>query len=117
MRVVVNGKNIYPLENSKPVVIPVDKDKPKIVVTDGFNLTKPLELVYKQPGYFNFDVVCAINDMQLLGGGLFLSFFYLLGFFTGIIFLKLISFVPLILLLCGYYLNRKNFIRLVRARQ
>ena len=44
-RVIVNNTAIYPLLNTEPIVIPVEKDHPKIVVTDGFHFTKPLELV------------------------------------------------------------------------
>jgi hypothetical protein len=36
IRVVVNGKDIYPLLNNRPVVITVQENHPKIVVTDGF---------------------------------------------------------------------------------
>jgi hypothetical protein len=35
IKAVVNGKIIYPLPDSKPVVIPVQENNPRIVVTDG----------------------------------------------------------------------------------
>jgi hypothetical protein len=115
IRVVVNNKEIYPLANSEPVVIPVEKDYPKIVVTDGFHYTKPLELVFRQPAYFNLDVVCAIDDMQLLAASLILAILYMLGFITGFFILKLLSFTPILWVLIYYYFNRKNFIRVVKA--
>jgi hypothetical protein len=115
IRVVVNNKEIYPLLNTEPIVIPVEKDNPKIVVTDGFHYTKPLELSFRQPAYFNFDVVCAIDDLQLLAASLILAILYMLGFITGFFILKLLSFTPIIWVLVYYYFNRKNFIRIVKA--
>jgi hypothetical protein len=115
VRVVVNNSEIYPLLNSEPVVIPLEKDRPKIVVTDGFHFTRPLELTFKQPSYYNFDVVCAIDDLQLLAALLILAIFFMLGFLTGFLLLKLLSFTPILWVLFYYYLNRKNFIRIVKA--
>lgn len=117
IRVVVNNQDIYPLPDTRPVIIPVEKDYPEIVVTDGFHFTKPLELAFRQPSYFNFDVVCAIDDMQLLGASVLLVVFYLLGFLTGLFFLKLVSFAPVGWFLFYYYIRRRDFIRLVRARK
>jgi hypothetical protein len=116
VRAVINNRDIYPLANTEPVIIPVEKDYPQLVITDGFHFTKPVELEFKKPAYFNFHVVCAIDDMQLLGGSLLLAILYLLGFVTGIFIIKLVSFAPLVWLLFYYYINRRNFIRLVRAR-
>lgn len=117
IRVVVNNQEIYPLLTTEPVVIPVEKDHPKIVVTDGFHFTKPIELVFKQPAYFNFNVVCAIDDFQLLIAGLMLVVFYLLGFLTDFFPLKLLSFMPVLWFLFYYYINRNDFIRIVKAKQ
>jgi hypothetical protein len=115
IRVIVNNKEIYPLQTTEPVVIPLEKDNPRIVITDGFHFTKPLELNFKRPAYFNFDVVCAIDDLQLLAGSLILAIFYMLGFLTGFFILKLLSFAPIVWVLIYYYFNRKNFIRIVKA--
>lgn len=115
IRVIVNNKDIYPLLNTGPVVIPVEEDHPKIVITDGFHFTKPIELVFKQPAYFNFDVVCAIDDLQLLTASVMLIVLYLLGFLTGLFILKLLSFTPIAWFLFYYYINRKDFIRVKQA--
>jgi hypothetical protein len=115
LRVVVNNREIYPLVDSEPVVIAVEKDCPKIVITDGFHFTKPVELVFKEPSYFNFNVVCAIDDLHLYTAFCFLVILYLLAFFTGILAIKVLSFVPIIWLLSHYYFNRKQFIRITQA--
>jgi len=109
----VNGKEIYPLPNTKPVVIPVRENNPRIVVTDGYHITKPLKLIYNDLHIYCFKVSCAISDRQLLIGSLILAILYLTGMFTGITPIKVVSFLPLVYLVLFYYLNRKEFIRLV----
>jgi len=81
-------------------------------VTDGFHFTKPIDLTYKQPSYYHFKVVCSIDDMQLLGNFFVLVAFYLLGFFTGVLILKVLSFLPVVYLLFAYYLDRGSFIQI-----
>lgn len=112
IRVIVNGKEIYPLLNDKPVVISVQENHPKIVVTDGYHHTKPLELVYHHLHTYYFKVICAIGDVQLAAGLLMLALLYLLGFYSGIFILKLISFFPILYFLFLYYINRKEFIQI-----
>lgn len=109
----VNGKEIYPLLNTKPVLIPVPENNPKIVVTDGYHITKPLKLIYKDLPVCCFNIVCAISDLQLLIGFLVLVILYLTGMLTGIGPIKVFSFLPLVYLVLFYYLNRREFIRLV----
>ena len=108
----MNNKEIYPLLSDKPVVIEVRDNHPKIVVTDGFHFTKPIELNYKEPSYYHFKVVCSIDDTQLLGNFFVLIVFYLLGFYTGVFAMKLLSFLPLLYLLFAYYIDRKSFLQI-----
>jgi len=112
VRVIVNNKEIYPLTNEDPVVIEVYDKHPRIVVTDGFHFTKPIDLNYTQPSYYHFKVVCSIDDMQLVGNVFVLIVFYLLGFFTGSLVLKLLSFLPIFYLLFAFYIDRKSFIQI-----
>lgn len=113
---IVNNKEIYPLTTSEPVVIEVQDKHTNIVVTDGFHFTKPIDLIYKQPSYYHFKVVCSIDDLQLLGNFFVLVVFYLLGFFTGAFALKLLSFLPIMYLLFAYYIDRKSFIQIRQDR-
>lgn len=116
VRIIVNNRDIYPLLNSSPVVIPVKINHPNVVATDGFHFTPPLELVFDEPSYYKFKVTCAIEDLQLLGGSFFLVLFYLLGFWTGLFFIKLMSFTPIAWFVYLYYINRKKFIRIIPSR-
>ena len=113
IRVIVNGKEIYPLLTTRPVVIPVQENNPRIVVTDGYHITKPLKLVYKDLHIYCFNVVCAISDRQLIAGFVLLAVLYLSGFYTGLLVLKIFSFLPIIYLVMFYYLNREEFIKLI----
>jgi hypothetical protein len=110
--VIVNNKEIYPLNNTEPVIIEVKDKHPRIVVTDGFHFTRPIDLTYKQPSYYHFKVVCSIDDLQLLGNAFVLIVFYLLGFFTDTFVLKLLSFLPILYLLFAYYIDRNSFIQI-----
>lgn len=113
IRAVVNGKDIYPLPDTKPVVIAVQDNNPRIVITDGFHITRPLKLVYKDMPVTCFKVSCSVNDLQLgIGFGLLVAS-YLGAILTGLFVLKLLSFLPLVYLLIFYYLNREDFLKLV----
>ncbi|HEU4860581.1 MAG TPA: hypothetical protein VFT15_12125 [Chitinophagaceae bacterium] len=112
VRVIVDNKEIYPLSNTEPVIIEVKDNHSRIVVTDGFHFTRPIDLTYKQPSYYHFKVVCSIDDMQLLGNAFVLIVFYLLGFYTGTLALKLLSFLPIVYLLFAYYIDRNSFIQI-----
>jgi hypothetical protein len=112
IRAIVNGNEIYPLTSTKPVVILVHQNNPRVVVTDGFHYTRPLKLVFKELPVYCFKVGCAISDQQLLAGSIVWAGIYIAGFLTGALVLKVFSFVPIIYLLLFYYLNRDEFIRL-----
>ena len=115
IRVIVNNKEIYPLLTTQPVIIPVEKDQLSIVITDGFHFTRPLRLTYDQPGYFNFEVTCIVEDLQLPGGSLLLVICFLLALFTGFLVLKILSFLPIIWFWFIDYVNRKDFFQIIKA--
>lgn len=89
------------------------ENNPRLVITDGYHITKPLKLVYKDLHTYCFKVTCPINDRQLLIGFIALVVAYLSGLYTGLLILKVFSFLPLVCLVMFYYMNREEFIRLV----
>ena len=113
LNVIVNNKEIYPLLNNEPVLVPVLMTRPVLTATDGFHHSKPLRLLYKEPGYCTVYVTCSIPNGQLWVVTSLLIILYLLGFFTGVLFFKIMSFVPVLIVLFAYYINRKDFIKLV----
>ena len=112
IRVIVNGMHIYPLEKNKPVVIPLTANHPKIVVTDGFHYTKPLELVFHHIHTYYFKVVCAIDDYQLAAGIFLLIVLFLIGLLSGILLVQIFSFSPIFYFLFLFYINRKDFLQI-----
>lgn len=108
----MNDKNIYQLDKNKPIIIPLANKHSKIVVTDGYHYTKSLELAYHQIHTYYFKVVCAINDEQLALGAILLSLFYFAGLTSGIIFMQVISVLPILYFLYWYYINRNDFLQI-----
>jgi hypothetical protein len=112
VRAVVNGKEIYPLSNKRPVTITVMQNNPKVVITDGYHITKPVELVYHHLDTYYFKVICAIDNTQLLAGSFLLIVLYLIGIYTGLLIIKLTSILPILYYLFYYYINRKDFLQI-----
>ena len=71
-----------------------------------------MELVFTVKPVRYFTIACAIEDAQLLFGFGITAVLYGMGFTSGIVFLQLLSIVPILYLLFIYYINRKEFIRI-----
>jgi hypothetical protein len=112
IRVIVNGKDIYTLPPDKPVVISLSENKAKLVATDGYHITKPLELSYHLPHTYYLKVICAIDNNLLITGVVLLIIFSLVGLISNIAFLQVLSFVPVLYFLFLYYINRREFIKI-----
>jgi hypothetical protein len=112
IRIIINGKEIYPVRHGQRIMITLDENNPKLVVTDGYHFTKPLELIYHHLDTYYFKIVCAIDNTQLVAGFSLLAFCYLLGFATGILALKIASLFPVLYFLFLYYINRNDFIQI-----
>ena len=108
----VNGAFIYPITTNKPVIIDIPSNPSRVVVTDGYHITKPLELVYTHTRTYYFKVVCAIENDQLLVGFILILLIYTMGETSGMLFLKILSLGPLIYFLFLYYIKRKEFIQI-----
>ena len=98
------------MENDGSVVINIENKQTKIVVTDGYHYTQPLEVVYHRFHTYYFKIVCAIDDNKLLAGLLLLLAFFSVGLISDIFIAKILSFLPILYFLYIYYINRKNFI-------
>ena len=112
VKAVVNGTEIHALGINKPVVITVMRNNPKVVITDGYHITKPLELVYHHLNTYYFKVICVIDNIQLFAGCLLLVVLYLIGLYTGIFLIKMSSILPVLYFLFFYYVNRKDFLQI-----
>ena len=112
VRVVVDGSKIYQLDKDSSVIIGCSNSRPRIVVTNGFHHSPCFEVMYNQMQVYYFNVVCALDDNLLAAGSLLLILLYIAGLTSGIILLKVISFLPILYFLYVYYINRKEFIQI-----
>jgi hypothetical protein len=108
----VNGHFIYPLVRNRPVVIDMPTNPTKLVVTDGFHITSPLNVTYAKNYTRYFTIVCIIEDAQLIIGFILTLVLYAMGLTSGIIFLQMLSMMPIFYFLFLYYIKRKDFIRI-----
>jgi hypothetical protein len=117
IRVIVNGSDIYQIDKGGAVVIGLTSDCPRIVVTNGFHFSPCFEVPYKklQVNYLNVD--CAIDDNLLAAGSFAMVLIYAIGLTSGLLLLKIGSFVPILYFLYMYYINRKNFIQIRISNQ
>ncbi|TDX02256.1 hypothetical protein [Dinghuibacter silviterrae] len=111
IRIVLDGKDIYPIGNEK-VVIDVDHNNPVLVVTDGFHISRPLELVYYHLNTYYFRVECGMDDGQLIAGLALTMLFFLTGMLTRWWIFGVLSFGPVLYILFLYYIKRKDFLSL-----
>ena len=108
----MNGKIIYTLSKDQTIIIPVIESHPTVVVSDGFHITKPLEITINKRNVKQLHVACAIDDNLLLTGLLLLILFALVGIVSNILLFEVLSFAPIFYFLFCYYVKRVEFIRL-----
>ena len=112
LRLIVNGTYIYALVKNKPIIVSMPTNPSKIVVTDGFHITKPLEVTYSPRHTYYFQIVCGIQNDQLLVGAIIGALVYAMGATSGMVLLQILSAAPIIYFLFLYYINRKEFIQI-----
>ncbi|HVZ56582.1 MAG TPA: hypothetical protein VG870_07985 [Chitinophagaceae bacterium] len=108
---IVNDHDIYPIRRGEKLVIPLSENNPRVVITDGMHITKPLELIFHHVHTYYFKIVCAIDDFQLIAGLALMVVFALLALATGFLAFKVLSIFPLLYVLFLYYINRKDFLQ------
>ncbi len=104
--------HIYALMQNRPVVINLQTNPSKLVVTDGFHITAPLQITYSPKRTYYFTIACIVENDVLVGGFIFMLILFFMGFSSGLIFLQLLSVSPVLYLLFLYYIKRKEFIQI-----
>ena len=82
------------------------------MASDGYHVTKPVEVVFYPKHTYYYRVVCLVDDNKLAAGAVVLVLFYLVGLTSDILVLKIASFLPLVYFLYFYYVNRRQFIQI-----
>jgi hypothetical protein len=101
---------ICPLEKNQNIIIPAHSSHSKIVATDGFHYTNPIDVDHKNKRIRFVKVGCAIDDNLLITGLVLLVLFYIVGITSGIAFLTLLSIVPILYFLYLYYIKKHRFL-------
>ena len=116
LRLVVNGMHIYSLQKGRPIVVTMPTNPARIVVTDGYHITGPVQITYSPQQKHYFTIACVIENDVLIGGGIFMTLLFFMGLSSGLLILQLLSMSPIIYLLFLYYVKRKKFIQIRRYK-
>ncbi|MEJ7912180.1 MAG: hypothetical protein WKF70_03425 [Chitinophagaceae bacterium] len=100
------------MEKNKPVVIGTSENRSTLVITDGFHYSHTLEIHHQHRETYFLTVGCSIDDDRLLAGAILTLLFFLTGLTSGIVFIRLLSFLPTLYFVYTYYFNRRNFIKI-----
>lgn len=103
---------IYSLMQNRPVVINLQTAPSKLVVTDGFHITAPVQVTYSSKRTHYFAIVCIVENDVLVGGAIAMVMLFFMGLSSGFIFLQMLSISPIFYLLFLYYIRRKEFIQI-----
>ena len=107
----VNGHTIYSLVKNRPIVIEIPTNPSRVVVTDGFHITRPLVLNNNSNNTHFFKIACVIQDDQLFVGLIIIALLYAMGSTSGMVLLQLVSMIPIFYFLFLYYVKRREFIQ------
>jgi hypothetical protein len=97
---------------NRPVVVILQTAPSKLVVTDGFHITAPVQVTYSPKRTYYFTIACIVENDVLVGGGIAMTMLFFMGLSSGFIVLQLLSIAPIFYLLFLYYIKRKEFIQI-----
>ena len=112
----MNGMHIYSLQKGQPVVVNMPTNPARIVVTDGYHITGPVQISYSPQRTHYFTIACVVENDVLVGGGIFMMLLFFMGLTSGLFVLQLLSMSPIFYLLFLYYVKRKEFIQIRRLK-
>ena len=104
--------HIYALRKGKPIVVTMPTNPSRIVVTDGFHITAPVQISYSPQRKHFYTIACIVENDVLVGGALFMTLLFFMGLSSGFLVLLVLSAAPILVLLFLYYIKRKEFIRI-----
>jgi hypothetical protein len=110
LRIVVDGHDIYECREKEPAIIPCNRNVTRIVVTNGFHISRVVSVKAK-PGIHFYEVESYIDNIQLLSGLFLTLFFFNIYIFTGIRFFMLAANLPILIVLFIFYIKRKTLIQ------
>lgn len=106
--------HIYSLQKGQPIVVTMPTNPSRIVVTDGYHITGPVQITYSPQRKHYFTIACVVENDVLVGGVISMTLVFFMGLSSGLLFLQLLSVTPILCLLFFYYIKRKKFIQIRR---
>lgn len=102
--------HLYLLMKNKPIVVTMPTNPSRIVVTDGFHITGPVEVRFSDTRIHYFKIGCAVEDDQLFVGLVLTVLLFAMGATSGILLLQILGLLPVCYVLFRYYISRREFI-------
>jgi hypothetical protein len=109
VRIILNGKDIYELQKNRPSVIEIFEPSCILTLTDGFHHSKRFQVNFKTKYVYRLKVSSILDNGRLIFLLLLTLFFFAMAILNELFWLKLVSFIPLILILYFYYIKRDSF--------
>jgi len=109
--VIVNDTQVYFFDKKKPLVIFVSNGS-KLVVSDGFHHSTPFHTCFATKNELRYRVALFAEDDQFIAGFVLLLIFYAMGLTSNILFMRIVSFVPILVFLYVYYIKKDKFLQL-----
>ncbi|MES1226717.1 MAG: hypothetical protein ABUT20_65185 [Bacteroidota bacterium] len=106
---IVDGKDIYELKKGMPLVIEVFAETCSIILTDGFHHSNSLIINFNNSAVRRFKISSILDNQRIIFITAITIFFFILAFLNELFWLKIVSFLPLLLFLHLYYIKRNSF--------
>ena len=108
-RIIINGKDIYQLEKRTPAVIDIYENTCTVTITDGFHHSKVFYVKFDDRKHMRLKISSILDNGRLVFILLITTILFLMAFLNELFWVKIISFVPVLLALYLYYVRRKSF--------
>jgi hypothetical protein len=118
--VVVNDHDLYELKEQRPLIIPADKLPVKIIVKNGFHLSKAFIITKPLTENFFIDIGCEADNERLWGSILTSFLLFVVFNATKLQVFLIMANLPLLYLVYKFFLKPKQFItieKLVRKKK
>jgi hypothetical protein len=118
--VVVNDHGLYELKEQSPLIIAADKLPVKIIVKNGFHLSKPFYINEPLKENFFIDIGCEADNERLWGSILTSTLLFIVFVATRLQLFMIMANLPLFYLIYKFFLKPKEFItieKLVRKKK
>jgi hypothetical protein len=108
--VVVNDHDLYELKEQQPLILPADKFPVKIVVKNGFHLSKPYFINQPITENYFIDIGCEADNERLWGSILTSFLLFWVYNATKLHVFMVMANLPLLYLVYKFFLKPKQFI-------